>query len=90
MTLEIRRLRNLPCELEIFKINGIDADQEDFGEGSSNLGDVFSNSCSHKFIPYKRPTEAVLRKYGITESEYAEICDRLEEELYVSGCGLCS
>lgn len=90
MTLEIRHLRNLPCELEIFKINGIDADQEDFGEGSSNLGNVFSNGCSHKFIPYKRPTEAVLSKYGITEDEYSEICDKLEDELYVSACGLCS
>lgn len=78
----------LPCELETFKINGIEADVKDFGE-IERSGDCMNYTCSHTF-KFKLPTEKVLKKYSINLREYSEICDRLEDELHVSRCGMCS
>ena len=78
----------LPCELEIFKINDIEADIEDFGE-TERSGSCMNSTCSQTFR-FKLPTEEVLKKYSINLKEYSEICDRLEDELYVPGCGMCS
>lgn len=89
MNLEITEMGpNLPCSLEIFRINGIDADVDDFGERIRG-GDCFENTCSQKF-EHKLPTDEVLAKYGITLSEYSEVCEELSDKLRVIGCGMCS
>lgn len=79
----------LPCATEIFEVKGISAYDSDFGtsrsEGDGNYGCAY-----HEFVPYETPKEGVLEKYGITLEEYKEICSRLEDELYVGGCGWCS
>ena len=86
--IEIERRHALPCCLKVFKINGKSASEYDFGEGRLS-GYAMDGTCRHEFDP-KMPTEEVLNKYDITLSEYAEIVDRLKDELYVGGCGWCS
>lgn len=78
----------LPCELEEFKVNGIDADIEDFGS-IEREGSCFKYNCSQTFN-YKLPTDEVINKYGITLADYSDICDELSEKLRVFGCGMCS
>ena len=79
----------LPCELEIFKINGIEADIEDFGE-TERSGNCMDYTCSQTFR-FKLPTSnKVLEKYGITLEEYSAICDKLGDTLCVRNCGMCS
>lgn len=89
MNIEIENMApGLPCELETFKINDIEADIEDFGE-TERSGSCMNSTCSQTFR-FKLPTEEVLKKYSINLKDYSEICDRLEDELYVPGCGMCS
>lgn len=89
MNIEIKTMKpGLPCELEIFKINDIEADIEDFGE-TERSGNCMDYTCSQTFNP-KFPTEEVLEKYGINLKDYSEICDRLKDELHVPRCGTCS
>lgn len=82
----------LPCELAEFKINGIPADKNDFGfsQDDGDREDVEPYCCSCNKFTSVESNPDVLKKYGITEEEYGEICDRLEEELYVGACGWCS
>ena len=89
MNIEIENMApGLPCELETFKINDIEADIEDFGE-TERSGSCMNSTCSQIFR-FKLPTEEVLKKYGINLKDYSEICDRLKDELHVSRCGMCS
>lgn len=85
---EIKTFRCLPCHTKKFTIKGIDADTDDFGDCDSD-GSCMNNTCRNKFIP-KLPENDVLKKYDINLAEYKEICDALEEELFVCGCGWCS
>lgn len=89
LDLEIKSYSALPCSLEVFKINGQDADVYDFGEGCSD-GSCMEGACCHKFFVNENPDNKVLEKYGITEAEYFYIAEELSSRLYVVGCGLCS
>ena len=88
MELIIKPFHGLPCELEIFTINGKAADSEDFG-------DVFDHNerikepygCADMHFDPKPPTKEVLDKYHITEEEYDTICNELEDKLWVGRCG---
>ena len=75
MELVIEPYDALPCELEIFTINGKKASSIDF--------------CSNMHFEPEPPTEIVLRKYSITKEEYYSICDELENKLHVGRCGWC-
>lgn len=88
MELEIRPYRCLPCSLEVFKINGIEALEEDFGE-KDIYGSCFKSNCCCEFKP-KPPTSEILSRYGICVEEYAEICEELIDALSVIHCGWCS
>jgi hypothetical protein len=87
-TILIQPYEYLPCSLEIFTINGIEACMEDFGE-TVLRGSCMEDGCSCKFQAGEA-TKEVLEKYKITQEEYDEICEELESKLYVSSCGLCS
>lgn len=89
MTLEIKPFHGLPCELEVFTINGINADVDDFGKVIFNHGSCMENECGCEF-QYKLPTDDVIAKYGITLDEYGEITSELNDKLYVYRCGWCS
>ena len=78
------------CSTSIFKINGIDADSNDFGSQSDTDPDSAEDyACGNmEFIPHL-PTQEVLDKYKITSSEYLEIASKLGEGLSFGSCGWC-
>lgn len=90
MELIIKPFHGLPCELEVFTINGKAADSDDFG-------DIFDHNerikepygCGDKHFDPKPLTKEVLDKYHITEKEYDTICNELEDKLWVGRCGWC-
>lgn len=80
----------LPCSLEVFTINGQNADYHDFGDSYDSEPDSAEPyGCGCHIFGGKMPTQKVLDEYNITLDEYAEIVDVLESVLYVGSCGLC-
>lgn len=78
------------CATKVFRINGIEARYEDFGDKQDidwmNAPDY---CCANmQFIPCK-PTEEILNKYGITVDEYTEVCNKLKDGLSFGSCGWC-
>lgn len=84
---KIEKMKWLPCSCKEFTINGKSASPSDFGTSESG-GDPGQGNCYSKFV-HGYPTEEVLQKYGITLNEFREICEKLEDELYIGSCGLC-
>lgn len=78
------------CYTPKFVINGIIADEDDFGEkydrDPDNAEDYGCGDMQFTRIP---PTNEVLEKYSITEAEYAIIAGQLEEGLSFGSCGWC-
>lgn len=91
MNLEIRQSSDCGKCLEIFTINGIKADEDDFGQWSKNHCEGYG--CKDCFFERytNRPLQVIknLNKYGINEEEYDEVCDELEKNLQVYSCHLC-
>lgn len=90
MELVIKPFHELPCRLEVFTINGKNAEQNDFGK----TFDVYYESgkrhtCFAMHFAPVYPTYKVLDKYNITEEEYCVICNKLERELLVGRCRWC-
>lgn len=88
----IRPYHALPCECEVFTINGIVADKDDFGESNDTDWENRPDwGCGCKVFEAERKNKPeVLEKYGITLEEYLEVCDELEDKLYVGCCSWCS
>lgn len=78
MELEIKCYSAL-CELEKFKINGIEADHKDFGTKMDTSPALAEPYCCYnmQFIP-KLATQEVLDKYKINVEEYNQICKELD------------
>ena len=78
------------CETSIFRINDIDASSDDFGNkydhDSENAPDY---CCGNMLFETKKSTEEILNKYKITDEEYYEIGEKLEEKLSFGSCGWC-
>ena len=93
MELVIEPFYALPCELEVFTINGKKADSFDFGMTSDHKEDYDDElavyCCYDVYFESEPPTEEVLHKYNITEEEYYDICHELENKLHVGSCGWC-
>lgn len=71
------------CGADIFLINGVEADEDDFGETIIE-GDGEYGIKSVTFTRRKWDVEAlqgVPDKYGIREDEFNEVCDRLTDGL---------
>ena len=90
MKLELKSYGAL-CSTEIFKINNIEAEADDFGEKYDRDQDNAEDYCcgDMKFTRIE-PKQEVLDKYKITTEEYAEICEKLEDILSFGCCGWCS
>ena len=91
MKVKIELYDALPCAMKVFEINGISADKDDFGMGfdhNRKRAEPYGCGC-HKFDAYREYTKEIHDKYNITESEYLEVCDLLEDKLYVGYCGWC-
>jgi hypothetical protein len=90
MTYEIKVYSAL-CSCEVFKVNGIDADSDDFGNGYDAGADYAEDyCCGNRVFEVIKPTKKVLEKYKITEEEYRVIGDELTEKLSWGSCGWCS
>ena len=91
MEIEIKYCYATPCELEVFEINGIKANKNDFGEGGDhNPDDSYRYGCGcYMFVANREPKQKILDKYGISKEEYLMICNRLENELDIGGCSWC-
>lgn len=89
MELVIEPYDMLPCGLRVFEINGEPAEYEDFGVKVMNNGSCMDNTCGCEFYA-EPPKQETLEMYNISEEEYKEICDKLEQVLCVNFCGCCS
>lgn len=90
MEINIKPFHALPCRLEMFTINGKSAEQEDFGDiYDHDIESAEPYACANMYFESKPPTKEVLDKYNITEEEYCNICDELEDKLCVGSCGWC-
>ena len=89
MKLELEIFHAL-CETRTFRVNGVCASYEDFGEKYDRNSEYSGPyCCANMQFTRIRPTQDVLNKYSITIGEYHEICDKLEEKLSFGNCGWC-
>ena len=80
----------LPCELEIFKINGKEADIEDFVCVYDHTPDIAEPyGCGDMRADIISPTKEVLNKYNISLNEFYEIANDLAETLSIGSCEWC-
>ena len=78
MKLIIKPFHALPCELEVFTINGNAADYRDFGNAfDHNEKERKPYGCGNMQFEPKLPTSDVLKHYNITVDEYNTICMEL-------------
>jgi hypothetical protein len=79
------------CATDEFKINGIDAYWEDFGEKYDRSPEgAEPYGCGNMKFTRIDSTPEVLQKYNITDSEYESICDDLEIGLSSGNCVACA
>ena len=78
------------CYCSVFRINGIKANYDDFGEKYDNApDDAEEYGCGDmRFFP-QDAREEILSKYSISKEDYDIICLKLEEGLSFGGCGWC-
>lgn len=88
MKLEMKRGHSL-CYLPVFKINDIEADENDFGvKEDIDPEHAEEYGCGNmQFIP-KEAAQYILDKYKITKEEYEIICEKLDC-LSFGACGWC-
>ena len=78
------------CSCAEFKINGIHADYEDFGDKyDDDRENAQEYGCGNMHFHPKRSTPEILDKYKITVDEYNQIADELEDKLSFGCCGWC-
>ena len=79
------------CSTSVFKINGIDADSDDFGsQGDNDKDGAEDYGCGDMTFERNQPGNAILEKYKITEKEYHQIAQKLEDGLSFGSCGWCA
>ena len=78
------------CELKEFKINGIDADRDDFGRKVDESRETAEEyGCGDMRFTRQEPSMEILAKYSISPKEYDDICSILEKKLSFGRCGWC-
>ena len=82
MKLVIEPMNTLPCRLEVFAINGKNANQNDFVYAyDHDIENAETDTCSDMQLEFKFITKEILDKYNITEEEYRVICYELKRVL---------
>ena len=87
MKVVIKPYKGSPCDVEIFTINGKEADLDDFGEVKK--GDIGRYQCELSGFAAKMPSSVILDKYQITVDEYAEIVEKLNAAFDYGTCTWC-
>ncbi len=78
------------CALKVFRVNGIEADYDDFGDKYDQSPETAEDyACGDMTFTPKMPTQEVLDKYKITLEQYTEIADELASKLSFGACGWC-
>lgn len=78
------------CHTLIFKINGIEADESDFGEQfDRDSENNMTYGCGDMKFTRIPSTPEILSKYDISEEDYKIVCDKLEDGLSFGSCGRC-
>jgi len=89
MKLELKFGTHL-CYTPLFKINGIQASEDDFGEKYDRSPETAEGyACGNMQYTRNPSSPEILEKYAITEGEYSQIAERLEEGLSFGCCGRC-
>lgn len=93
MQVEIKACHALPCEDNVFNINGIEACRDYFGSMEDTdpyMAEPYGCGCM-EFIKSTNVEDknTAMEKYNITEEEYYKIQDMLTEIFYVGSCGWC-
>ncbi len=89
MNLEIKVFSAL-CHLEIFTVNGITADEDDFVEKHDrSFDEAEEHACGDMQANVIKSTKEVLKKYQITEDEYQNIGEEVADLLSFGFCGWC-
>jgi len=79
------------CYVKEFTINGIAADYEDFGEKYDRSPyDAGSYGCGNMQFTRVPVRTEILEKYHITEAEYSQVCEKLEDGLSFGFCSRCA
>lgn len=83
-------IMNALCACQVFKINGIDADENDFGsKEDKDIENAIEYGCGDMTFERKPASDEILKKYGIDLIDYNEVCEKLEKGLSFGGCGWC-
>lgn len=78
------------CSTSKFVINGVSADSSEFGyQGDEDKEGAEDYACGNMRFTRKDSSEEILTKYHISEEEYADIAEQLEEKLSFGCCGWC-
>jgi hypothetical protein len=77
------------CTLDAFEINGIKADINDFGEQYDREPFNAQYCCGNMCFNGIAPSDEVLDRYEVSEDEYWEIVNELEDTLSFGRCNLC-
>jgi hypothetical protein len=78
------------CSTDEFRINGQPADHREFGDSYDHSPETAEDyGCGDMRFERQPSTPELLARYSITETEYSEICDKLEEGLSFGRCGWC-
>lgn len=78
------------CACAKFRINGVDADADDFGRSYDASPETAEDyGCGNRKFEPKMATQAVLDKYKITVDDYARVAEELAEKLSFGSCGWC-
>jgi len=91
MTLELE-VANSFCVPVTFRINGIEAVYNDFGDkfDESPEESPEEGGCGDMRFERKDSTSEILEKYDIKQVEYDQVCEQLEEKLSFGECNWCS
>jgi hypothetical protein len=77
------------CATKVFVVNGVSANVYDFGsQYDHDKENAEEYGCGDMRFDQKPSTSEVLKKYGITDTEYNQICGKLGE-LSFGSCGWC-
>ena len=97
MTYELTTSNRPSCgcgTIDVFIINGKEADCGDFGECIDIAPEMADDyGCGNmSFMPYTSDADIheAMSMYGITEDEFNEIADKLSEMLHIGKCDMCS
>ena len=99
VNITIKPYHSLPCGLMLFKINGMNANKEDFGNSEDDrsyidfdkydLDTINYGCCNMRFIPDEKLKDSAMKKYGLSEEDYEAVIDELECKLCVGKCDWC-